>query len=361
MTELCVYPRFRREKSALVLALACGACAAPPDRLSSGAPQASTPDLVVDTKSALSKIANKAYATSPDFTRISNVYPSMKDPVDVEEWITTSSLQTYAKIAAGPTPPNVALPPGTIIVRAVSALPDAGGDGTVEKLTVMVKGPAGTDLDIDDWWFAVTDPNGAPLPGADGGPQAGPMAADCHGCHVGQGAGNDFLFGVALQNRPGVDWPAVLASVANQSYASSGAFTQASIQYASAKDPVDITEWVSASAAAPYAKIDPRSADAGGVVLPTGSVMVRAVYPLPDAGTNGAIEALTLMVKGPPGSDPDVGDWSFAVTDPNGLPLPGPDGGLQEGPMVDECHSCHRDTRGAANDFLFGVPAPDRP
>jgi hypothetical protein len=361
MTELCVLPRFRLETSALVLALACSACAAPPDRLNAGAPQASTPDLVVDTHEALSKIANQAYATSPDFTRISDVYPSAKDPVDVEEWITTSSLQAYAKIGPGLTPPNVTFPAGTILVRAVSALPEAGGDGTVEKLTLMVKGPAGTDLDVDGWWFAVTDPNGVPLPGADGGLQAGPMTADCHSCHLGQGTGNDFLFGVALQNRPGVDWPSVLASVANQSYASSAGFTPASTQYPSAKDPVGIAEWVSTSAAGAYAEIDPAIPDAGGVSLPTGSVIVRAVYPLPDAGANGAVEKLTMMVKGPPGSDPDLGDWSFAVTDPNGAPLPGPDGGLQQGLMIDECHSCHRDTRGRANDFLFGVPAADRP
>jgi hypothetical protein len=361
MTELCVVSRLRLERSVILVALASAACTAAPDRLNAGAPQATTPDLVVDTREALSKIANHAYATSPDFTRISDVFPSLKDPVDIEEWITTSSLQAYAKIGPGLTPPNVSLPPGTIIVRAVSALPDAGGDGTIEKLTLMVKGPAGTDLDIDDWWYAVTDPNGVPLPGADGGPQAGAMTAECHSCHVAQGAANDFLFGVPLQSRPGVDWPTVLASVANQSYASSAAFSPASTQYPSAKDAVDIAEWVSVSAAQSYAELDPAIPDGGGVTLPTGSVIVRAVYPLADAGAGGAVQKLTLMVKGPPGSDPDVGDWSFAVTDPNGVPLPGADGGLQQGLMIDECHQCHRDNRGHSNDFLYGVPAADRP
>lgn len=333
------------------------------DRLEKGAPAPATPDIVVDTDTALSAIANQAYATSPDFTRISVVYPSAKDPVAIEEWVSTSALAAYAPIQPGTAMgPGTALPEGSIVVRAVVSSPDAGGDGSVQALTLMVKGPPGTDPDVGDWWYAVTDPDGNPLAADDGSLQVGPLTADCHSCHRARGSSNDFLFGVPLADRPGVDWPSVLASVANQAYTASPAFARASTIYPSKKDPVDIGEWVSASAADTYAQIDPTS-DAGppDVTMPEGAVIVRAVYPLPDAGDPNVVQALTLMVKGPPGSDPDVGDWAFAVTDPKGNPASLPDGGLEEGPLVDECHSCHRDQRGAENDYLFGVPAAVRP
>ncbi len=128
--------------------------------------------------------------------------------------------------------------------------------------------------------------------------------------------------------------------------------------YASTKDPVDIEEWVSTPAASAYALISPEGTGPN-VTLPTGSIVVRAVYPLADSGAKSVVQALTVIVKGPAGTDPDVDDWWFAVTDPNGTPLLFPDGGAQVGPMTQECHSCHL-ARGSANDFLFGVPAADR-
>lgn len=77
---------------------------------------------------------------------------------------------------------------GTVIIRAVF---DAGG--SVDKLTVMAKGPAGYDPEIGDWWFGETDPSGAPLV-QDDAPQVGRME-DCHGCHLTR-VGDDYLFGV---------------------------------------------------------------------------------------------------------------------------------------------------------------------
>ena len=48
------------------------------------------------------------------------------------------------------------LPAGSMIVRAVI---DADA-GAVARLTVMLKGPAGYNPALGDWWFAETDPWG---------------------------------------------------------------------------------------------------------------------------------------------------------------------------------------------------------
>jgi len=172
---------------------------------------------------------------------------------------------------------------------------------------------------------------------------------------------NELLDGAPQVTEPSIAViPQVaLSQIANQAYTKSPAFTQASTLYPSTKDPVDIIEWVSADAAAAYAQIEP-DVDAANVTLPTGSIVVRAVYALADAGSDGAVQYLTVLVKGPPGTNQIVGDWWFGVTDPNGNPLLLPDGGAEVGlPMTGECESCHN-ARGSANDYLFGVPATDR-
>jgi hypothetical protein len=63
------------------------------------------------------------------------------------------------------------------------------------------------------------------------------------------------------------------------------------------------------------------------------------------------------MVKGPAGFSPELGDWWFAVTDAEGVPMQ-TDAGTLTGPLV-ACSTCHlpRD----ADDYLFGVPASDHP
>jgi hypothetical protein len=191
---------------AALLALASAGCSASdsdPGRLMPGAPPATTPDLSVNVQGALSTVAGDAYESSPLFTKISSLYASKKDPVDIREWISTGAAQAYAQIVpdADAAPPEVTMPRGTVVVRAVYALPDAGADGAVQALTIMVKGPPGTDEGVGDWWFAVTDPSGTPLLDADGGPRAGPAMTECHGCHISRGSGNDFLFGVPTEDR----------------------------------------------------------------------------------------------------------------------------------------------------------------
>jgi len=96
-----------------------------------------------------------------------------------------------------------------------------------------------------------------------------------------------------------------------------------------------------------YRKIHPEQRDAD-VAVARGTVIVREVL---DA--TGAVSKLTVMAKGPPGYDPSLGDWWFAVTDPGGVPLE-EDGVVLVG-RLSQCHDCHRER--SRDDFLFGVPS----
>jgi hypothetical protein len=143
----------------------------------------------------------------------------------------------------------------------------------------------------------------------------------------------------------------VLSAVADQAYQSGSIFTQASMAYASTAVPgMYITEWVTSGAAATYAQISP-DASGSGVTMPVGAAIVRQV-----GNASGSVQELTLLMKGPAGFNPSLGDWWFAVTDPNGVPL-GDDAGVQVGPLT-QCESCHLPR--SSDDFLFGVPPADR-
>lgn len=188
-----------------------------PNVLLPGAPAVTTADIAVDLDAALSQIANQGYMHSPAFTQASTLYASTKDPVDIVEWITTAgdAAAAYAQISpeADAGPANVTLPTGSIVVRAVYNLPDSGLGGGVQYLTVLVKGPPGTNQAVGDWWFGVTDPNGNPCSSAsadsacpivfpDGGAEIGlAMDGTCDSCHTGRGGANDYLFGVPASAR----------------------------------------------------------------------------------------------------------------------------------------------------------------
>ena len=147
------------------------------------------------------------------------------------------------------------------------------------------------------------------------------------------------------------DGEAVLATIRGQQYQTSSSFVQCSVPYPSVAALGSlITEWVSVNAVPTYAEIIPDGGSAG-VVLPVGSILVRAI--VSDAG---AVSKLTLMAKGPPGYNPALGDWWFGVTDPSGAPEV-EDGGAMIGRLAG-CYSCHIPQ--SANDFVFGVPMEDR-
>jgi len=200
MADLCSISRFSAASAIALSAAACAFHDPNPDELLDGAPPPTTPNIVVDAQAALSVIANQGYMVSPGFTRASVLYPSTKDPVDIVEWVSTDAAALYAKIDpdVDAAPADVTLPTGAIVVRAVYALADAGSDGAVQYLTVLVKGPPGTNQVVGDWWFGVTDPNGTPQLFPDGGgPEVGlPMTSQCDSCHTGRGSANDYLFGV---------------------------------------------------------------------------------------------------------------------------------------------------------------------
>jgi hypothetical protein len=116
--------------------------------------------------------------------------------------------------------------------------------------------------------------------------------------------------------------------------------------YASILGPFDVNCFVAGDFDS-YRRIHPER-PGSGVTIVAGTVIVREVL-----DERGRPAKLTVMAKGPPGFDPSLGDWWFAVTDPRGVPLE-EDGVLQIGRMQ-ECHDCHRER--TRDDFLFGVPA----
>ena len=114
-------------------------------------------------------------------------YVSAIGAFDINVFAHGSNL--YGKIHPEVTDTHIVMPVGTTIVREV-----LDANQQVAKLTMMIKGPAGYDPTLGDWWFAVADPEGNVLPDASGEPQIGRLTA-CHGCHLPR-AGDDFLFGV---------------------------------------------------------------------------------------------------------------------------------------------------------------------
>lgn len=117
---------------------------------------------------------------------VGNPYPSALGSYLVSLYISDGKTE-YAKIRPTATGSHAQLPVGTVIVREVFA-----EDGTLAKLTVMGKGPAGYDPTLGDWWFAVTDVHGKPLMD-NGHPQTGKIAG-CKACHATRSA-DDFLYG----------------------------------------------------------------------------------------------------------------------------------------------------------------------
>jgi hypothetical protein len=116
---------------------------------------------------------------------------------------------------------------------------------------------------------------------------------------------------------------------------------------------IAIDVWISSEAVADYARIAPE-ADGSLVSLPEGTVIIREVH----EAQSGQLGKLTLMIKGPPGYAPEVGDWWFAVTDERGVPLDDASGKRMAG-ALHECYGCHQGRQ--EDDFLFGVPGFARP
>jgi hypothetical protein len=75
---------------------------------------------------------------------------------------------------------------------------------------------------------------------------------------------------------------------------------------------------------------------------PVGMRVVKAGHKTAD----GAVQALTVMGKMPPGYDPAHGDWYYGVLDPDGRTA------TMQG-KLESCIACHVQVRD--HDYLFGV------
>lgn len=109
----------------------------------------------------------------------------------IDLWIDSTSAAAYQRIRPDIKGSKIHLPEGTVIVREV-----LDAQGKIAKLTVMGKGPLGSNPVIGDWWFAVTTPTGTPL--EENGQVLSGKLAQCVSCHDGRGAQDDYLFGVPV-------------------------------------------------------------------------------------------------------------------------------------------------------------------
>ncbi|HEY2511664.1 MAG TPA: hypothetical protein VGI39_12435 [Polyangiaceae bacterium] len=150
-----------------------------------------------------------------------------------------------------------------------------------------------------------------------------------------------------------VDDESVLSLVTNGTFRTAKGFTEVTGAPfpTQAGITADVSEWVNLVGAKAYDQISPDET-AADVSVPVGTMIVRAVL-----GADGGTAKLTLMFKGPPGYNPDLGDWWFGVTDPNGVPAV-LDGGASEVGRLAQCYSCHIPRSGTG--YLFGVSSSDR-
>jgi hypothetical protein len=143
-----------------------------------------------------------------------------------------------------------------------------------------------------------------------------------------------------------VDETLILSAIANGAYKWSPQFVPVnrSAYGSTAAAGVDINVWVTSADFASYSKIDPDKSGSH-VELNPGAMIVREVL------KNGVPAKITLMVKGPPGYNPDLGDFWFGVTDPSGTPLV--DNGAELTGKLTACFGCHLPRKD--DGYLFGV------
>jgi hypothetical protein len=160
------------------------------------------------------------------------------------------------------------------------------------------------------------------------------------------GADQEVAFPSADQDGDGFPELLVLGQLPNAKYASSSEFKKVNrVAYDStATAGAQINVWVSFQDYDDYTKITPDKTGSGAK-LRTGAIIVRQVV------QNGTVTKLTLMSKGPSGWNPDLGDYWFGVTAPDGTPEE--QGGKEMIARLQQCYGCHIPR--ANDDFLFGV------
>ncbi|HEY2515705.1 MAG TPA: hypothetical protein VGI39_32775 [Polyangiaceae bacterium] len=139
----------------------------------------------------------------------------------------------------------------------------------------------------------------------------------------------------------------ILSAVANGAYKYSPQFVPVNrIAYPSAAaSGVAINVWVTSADFASYAQVAPDRLGSH-VELDPGAMIVREVL------SGGNVAKLTLMVEGPAGYNPDLGDFWFGVIAPDGTPLV--DKGEERTGKLQQCYSCRIPRKD--DGYLFGVP-----
>jgi hypothetical protein len=105
----------------------------------------------------------------------------------VNFWVPSEFAAMYRMVDPA-APAAIAFPEGTLVVK--EHLDDTD---TAAGYTMMYKGPAGTNAEASDWWFARV--------GADGELKENGAVGFCIACHTGAQE-SDFIYGVPLDNRP---------------------------------------------------------------------------------------------------------------------------------------------------------------
>jgi hypothetical protein len=155
----------------------------------------SAPAPQMDDAPILASVANDQYRHSAKFVPVSGKsYPSaVAAPSRINVWVTAADYPSYARITPDKSGSGATLAPGAMVIREV-----LDAKGAVAKLTLMVKGPAGYNPSLGDFWFGVTQPDGTPE--IDNGIAKLGKLGDCFGCHTPR-ASDGFLFGVPMADR----------------------------------------------------------------------------------------------------------------------------------------------------------------
>jgi hypothetical protein len=111
----------------------------------------------------------------------------------IDVYVSLDAADAYRAISPDVTEVNVEFPVGGTIVRVVE-----DEQRQPQKITMMVKQPAGYFPEGGDFLYAVTDLGGKPM--TDGSTLQWGKVNSCTGCHIPR-QNADWLFGVPTTNR----------------------------------------------------------------------------------------------------------------------------------------------------------------
>ena len=150
--------------------------------------ETSSPDEATIDEASITSVLG-VFRDSPAFTAVSGaMYPSAIDGSNVDVYVSGNAFAQFGSIMPEHADSGVIVPEGTFIVREVF---DA--NGAALRLTLMVKGPAGYNPALGDFWFGIAKPDGSAL-------EKSGLLTECFGCHLAR-AGDSYLFGVPADRR----------------------------------------------------------------------------------------------------------------------------------------------------------------